>query len=114
MATETIYISLVSGTTNLHLHDNEGHEGDGSITTIVSPGDTVTWQIASGANISEITSIYAKAGSQDIFSSDPVSNGDGTWTGTVSNSATGEESYGIKYMVNGVEYDDDPKLQVQI
>lgn len=111
MATETIYISLVTGTTNLHLSDNEGHSGDGTITTDVSPGDTVTWKI-SGSGISGITSIYAKPDSQDIFSSDPAKNPDGSWTGTVSSSATGQESYGIKYMVSGTEYDDDPILRI--
>ena len=112
MATEYIYISLVPGTTNLHLSDNEGHEGDGTITTDVSLGDTVTWKI-SGSEISEITSIYAKPGSQDIFSSDPAKNPDGSWTGTISSSGSGQETYGIKYKVNSVEYDDDPILLIK-
>ncbi len=111
MADVTIYLSLVSGTTNLHLSDSEGHDGDGTITTDVKPGDNVTWQIASGANISSIDSIYDKV-SNNIFSSGPSSQPNGTWTGTVSSSASGSESYGILYTVDGTQYDDDPILDV--
>ena len=112
MADVTIYLSLVSGTTNLHLSDSEGHSGDGTITTDVDPGDNVTWRIDSGANISSIDSIYDKV-ANDIFSTDPAKQSDGTWKGTVSNSASGSESYGIKYTVDGTQYDDDPELQVK-
>ena len=114
MATETIFISLVSGTTELHLTDNEGHSGDGNLTTDVSPGDTVIWKISAGANISSISSIYKKVSSQDIFSTDPSEQNSGFWKGTVSDSATGKETYGIKYMIDGKEYDCDPVLQVKI
>lgn len=111
MAIETIYVDVVSGTTNLYLSDNEGHTGEGTITTDVSPSDTVTWRL-SGSTISEITSIYVKENSQDVFSTDPAKNTDGSWTGIVSDSATGNESYGIKYLIDGTEYDDDPVIRV--
>ncbi|MCR9254433.1 MAG: hypothetical protein NXI20_28725 [bacterium] len=112
MADVTIYLSLVGSTTQLHLSDSEGHSGDGTITTDVNKGDNVTWQIASGANISSIDSIYDKV-AHNIFSSGPSSQSDGTWQGTVSGSASGSESYGIKYTVNGTQYDDDPELKVK-
>ena len=112
MADVTIYVSLVSGTTNLHLSDSEGHSGDGTITTDVQPNQSVQWQIASGAGIDSLDNIYAKTGSENIFSSGPTKQGDGTWLGTVSSSATGTESYSIDYTVAGSPYTDDPDLKV--
>lgn len=112
MADVTIYVSLVSGSTNLHLSDSEGHSGDGTITTNVQSRQTVQWVIASGANIKSLDNIYAKAGSEDIFSSDPTKQSDGSWLGTVSENVTvGEnESYSIDYSIG---YTDDPELHVQ-
>ena len=112
MADVTIYVSLVSGTTNLHLSDSEGHSGDGTITTDVQRGQSVQWQIATGAGIDSLDNIYAKEGSQDIFSSDPAKQEDGSWLGTVSDSASGNESYSIDYTISGTSYTDDPELQV--
>lgn len=113
MATETIFISKESGGNGLYLSDNEGHSGDGNITTDVDPGDTVIWKLSKNGGIDEITDISAKNGSQDIFSSDPAKQNDGSWKGTVSNTATGTESYFIKYKINGTEYTDDPELDIQ-
>lgn len=113
MATETIFISKQTSGNGLFLSDNEGHSGDNSITTEVSPGDTVTWQLVSGGGIDEIVNIYAKTDSQDIFSSDPAKQSDGSFMGIVSNSATGKESYNIAYKINGVKYIDDPDLDIQ-
>ncbi|UII32390.1 hypothetical protein LVD17_00865 [Fulvivirga ulvae] len=113
MATETIFISKQTSGTGLYLSDNEGHSGDNTITTTVSPGDTVVWQLVNDGGIDEIVNIYPKVGSQDIFSSDPAKQGDGSWKGTVSSSASGNESYNIAYKINGVEYVDDPELEVQ-
>ncbi|ELR68919.1 hypothetical protein C900_05612 [Fulvivirga imtechensis AK7] len=112
MATETIKISKQSTGTGLYLEDNEGHAGDNTITTTVDPGDTVVWKLKDGGGIDEITNIYAKSTSQDIFSSDPVKQSDGSWKGTVSSSATGSESYSIDYKIGGTEYTDDPELKV--
>ncbi|MBL6448023.1 hypothetical protein JMN32_17025 [Fulvivirga sp. 29W222] len=113
MATETIFISKQASGTGLFLSDNEGDSGDNTITTAVSPGDTVVWELVSGGGIDEIVNIYAKTGSQDIFSSDPTKQSDGSFKGIVSNSATGNESYNIAYKINGTEYVDDPELEIQ-
>lgn len=112
MSTETIFVSRASGGTGLHLSDNEGHSGDGTITTDVNAGDTVKWKISTGGGIEEITNIYPKSTSQDIFSSDPAKQKDGSWQGTVSASATGSEFYNIDYKIDGVSYTDDPELQI--
>lgn len=112
MSTETIIISKQSTGTGLYLEDNEGHTGDNTITTTVDPGDTVIWKLKKDGGIDEITGISAKSDSQDIFSNDPEKQSDGTWKGTVSTSATGNESYNIKYKIGGTEYTDDPELQV--
>lgn len=114
MADVTIYVSLVPGTTNLHLSDSEGHSGDGTITTDVQPGQSVEWVI-DDSNITALTNIYAKTGSEDIFSSGPSQeSGSTSWLGTVSSSATGEESYSIDYNTTSASgLTDDPKLKVQ-
>jgi hypothetical protein len=111
MATETIFLSLVAGTTELHLADNQGHSGN-NITTDVNPGDDVQWKTVGNSGISSINSIYKKS-SQSVFSSGPSAQTATFWKGTVSESATGQEVYGIKYTVNGVEYDCDPIIKVK-
>ena len=113
MGQVTIYLSLVSGTTQLHLKDSEGHEGDGSITTLVDPGDTVVWEIVSGSGITAINDIYKKEGSLSLFSTGPSADANGTWSGVISANAKGEESYSIKYTVGGNQYVDDPQLKVR-
>lgn len=112
MSTEIIFVSKANGGTGLHLSDNEGHSGDGTITTDVHQGDTVKWKISAGGGIDEITNIYPKSTSQDIFSSDPVQQKDGSWKGTVSNNASGSEFYNIDYKIGGVSYTDDPELKI--
>lgn len=112
MATETIYIRKETDNTGLHLSDNEGHSGDGSITTTVQEGDTVIWQLAKNSGITEITNIYPKTGSENIFSNPPVQQPDGSWKGTVANSISGSESYSIDYNIGEDSYTDDPDLQV--
>ncbi|MEQ6122168.1 hypothetical protein [Reichenbachiella sp. MALMAid0571] len=112
MGLEVIFLSLEEGTTNLIFTDSEGHHGK-DITTDVQPGDTVKWKIYKGSGISEITSIYALPENKDIFSKNPAPDKHGTsWSGVISETATGEESYGIKYIVDGQEYDVDPIIRV--
>ncbi len=113
MATEIIYIRKQENSTGLHLSDNEGHSADGSITTIVHEGDTVIWQLKKNSGITAITNIYPKTGSENIFSSSPVLQPDGSWKGTVANSISGSESYSIDYTIGDDSYTDDPKLDVQ-
>lgn len=113
--TETVTIKIRKQTngTGLYLKDSEGHKGKDSITTDVNPGDTVVWKLKNNSGIDEITSISAKSTSQDIFSSDPVEQKDGSWKGTVSSTASGSEDYSIGYKIGGTDYTDDPQLNVQ-
>jgi len=112
MSTEVIFLSLKAGTKKLIFTDNEGHHGT-DITTDVQPGDTVKWKIRQGSGISEITSIYRVPENGDIFSQDPAPDSGGTsWSGVISETATGAESYGIKYIVDGQEYDVDPEVRI--
>ena len=113
MATETIYIRKQASGTGLYLSDNEGHSGDGSITTIVHEGDTVIWKLKPNGGITAITSIYPKTGSENIFSTNPAKQPDGSWQGTVANPVSGSESYSIDYTIGQDSYTDDPKLDVQ-
>lgn len=112
MAIETIFIRKQENNTGLHLSDNEGHSGDGSITTTVNEGDTVVWQLKPKGGITEITNIYPKTGSENIFSTNPTAQPDGSWKGTVANSISGTESYSIDYNIGKDSYTDDPKLEV--
>ncbi len=113
MATETIFISKQADGTGLHLSDNEGHSGDGTITTIVHEGDTVIWKLKPNGGITEITNIYPKTGSGNIFSTNPAAQPDGSWKGTVANSILGAEAYSIDYTIGDDSYTDDPELKVK-
>jgi hypothetical protein len=117
MSTDIINISKQEGNNRLYLTDNEGHTGKDNITTDVKPGDTVTWKLVPNGGIDQITGINPKTGSQDIFSVDPVPvNKDdpkSDWTGTVSENATGTESYSIDYKIGGASFKDDPDLEVE-
>lgn len=112
MAIEKIFIHKQIDGTGLHLSDNEGHSGDGTITTIVREGDTVIWKLASNSGITAITNIYPKTGSENIFSNPPMLQPDGSWEGTVANSISGNESYSIDYNIGEDSYTDDPELDV--
>lgn len=115
MGKETINVGLVadSNPPELHLTDSEGHSVDGgNLTTTVKHKDKVIWDIVSKSGISAIT-ISKKASSQDIFSKDPAVQPDGSWKGTISDTASGEESYNIGYTVNNVNYVCDPILQIK-
>jgi len=113
MSKETINISLVAGSNppELYLSDSEGHHGEGNLTTNVNCGDKVIWEIVAESGISSI-SICRKRDSEDIFSKDPRAQQDGSWKGTVSNDATGEETYNIGYTVDGEDYVCDPILKI--
>jgi len=113
MGTETIIISKQATGTGLYLTDNEGHAGDGTITTIVREGDTVVWQLKPNGGITAITNIYPKAGSKNIFSTNPAKQPDGSWQGTVANPVSGSESYSIDYTIGENSYTDDPEFEVQ-
>ncbi len=98
----------------LHLKDNEGHEHDKTITSKVKAGGTITWKLMKNSDIQEIVNVYKKSDSQDIFSTDPHSeNGSTDWTGVISKTASGEESYNIDFIYkDGSKITDDPEIEV--
>lgn len=114
MADVSITIRLKLGTTRLQLEDSQGHTGDApGFFTDVSKGDTVYWKLADHSGIDEITGIRAKNGAFTIFNSgSPHKNGAG-WVGKVKDDASGENSYDIDYVVNGLSLSEDPELKVK-
>lgn len=106
-----IYVSRDKKTGQLHLRDSEGHAGDGSITTVVHPGDKVEWMLGKG--LDEITGISPVSGSQNIFDGKVHKNGHGSWKGTVSELAQGSEEYTIQYVAENKTESDNPKLKVK-
>ena len=99
MSTETITVSVATGTTApLIISDNEGHSGntttqDENFTTNVGGGDTVTWNIATDSSITQIQ-IVENTG--DLFSTNPAPTAGGTSvSGIISSTATGGDTYTI-------------------
>ena len=99
------------------LSDDEGHNantgvGDAAMTTLVGPGDLVTWQ--KGGNISSLDNIFEPEGT-DLFIIDPSEEKNGTWVGIVGSlPPDSEEAYSITYKVGGVQQPtQDPKLKMQ-
>lgn len=122
----TIYVSRNGNSNQLKLRDSEGHNpGNDDLTTIVSPGDTVTWMLDPNEN--GLTSINAvnktvpgdpsyDPNSVDLLVSGTTSN-NGVYTGTVVSPSPGNgkyEKYKIGFMVpgNSTIFFDDPKLQM--
>jgi len=100
----------------LHLKDSEGHEHDKTITSEVTAGGKVTWQLAPNSDIKEIVNIYPKNGSQNIFSTIPHQvEGSTDWEGIVDKDATGVESYNIdfRFKEDMVVYTDDPEVKIK-
>lgn len=79
----------------------------------VAPGDTVQWNLQAGAtNIQSIDNIHEKAGSTNIFVGEPTKSGN-NFSGTISNSATGSETYFIAWTdASGNSQTFDPRLTV--
>ena len=105
MATINITGSDTS-TGNLTLSDNN---------PTVSQNETVTWVIQGNSGVSAITGIHEKVGSQDVFNGEPgpVGGGSKNYSGTISSSATGEETYYINWTDDdGNPHQYDPKITV--
>ena len=74
--------------------------------------DDVIWVTA--GDITDIDSITPKSSSPNLFTIKPYRRLNGTWWGRIDANATinAIESYQIKYTVNGVQYTQDPKIQI--
>ncbi|MEO7800418.1 MAG: hypothetical protein ABIR81_00380 [Ginsengibacter sp.] len=91
-------------------------ESGGSADTFkIDAGKKVQWLIQTNA-IQDVTNIFKKSTSSNIFSEEPHRLGNSTtWEGTISSSATGqEEDYNITWTDQaGATYLFDPKIQVK-
>ena len=99
---------------HLILTDSEGHTGEDNITTYASDSDSIIWILAENSGISALTGIDAKEGSENLFSDGPNKVSDSEWRGVIAPTATGTESYYIKYILNdGEQRRDDPKVVIK-
>ena len=118
MATRKIFIS--KGTDDgLKLRDSEGHDpGNDHLTTNVSPGDTVYWEIdPRDPSIYAIKGIVKKDNSPaNLLTGPPVKDGNKyKWTVFDNPALRGqEEYYYIKYKITegGSIKHDDPKMRM--
>lgn len=124
MATRTIYVSLRPNTTQLKVRDSEGHDpGNDNITTVVTPGDTIVWELDNNSNLASLNGISKKAqgypNDTNLLVSPPASD-NGVYTGTVVASppqhGTYIEHYQIDYQITpgGPVLNDDPILQMNV
>jgi len=125
MATINIYISRNGQSNNIKVRDSEGHDpGNDNITTDVSPGDTVIWQLDSNSGLTSLDGITRTVSSDHSFDPNAVdllvstpSGSNSVFTGTVVSTSPGRgkyEKYKIGYTVPGTigTQWDDPKLQI--
>lgn len=81
----------------------------------VSQGDTVTWMISNLSGVAAITGIVDNSTNQ-LFSTPPAKmpGNSGNWQGTISNTASGSETYTIQYQIVGSTtiYSFDPTIQI--
>ena len=86
---------------------------DKNTTTLVKNGDIMIWK--KSEDITDLNAI-TETGGDDVFSSNPKKQKDGTWKATVGNfPANNTQSYSITYTVkNALEnpYTQDPKIKM--
>ena len=89
-------------------------EADQNTTTLVSPGNVMTWKMT--GDITQINAI-TETGGDAVFSTDPAPQPDGTWQAVVGNFPAGNtQTYSIIYTVKGAPnnpYTQDPKISVK-
>ena len=89
---------------------NDGQSNGPNITTNVNNGDTVKWKLIPNSGITSLDGINDT--STDVFNPDPSPQPDGSYQGTVCATAGQAETYLVEYTFNGVQYNHDPKIQV--
>ena len=86
--------------------DNKSKGAD--ILTEVSSGEKVKWKIKNNSGITSIDAIIDTSSVQ-LFSVLPTAANN--WTGTIGSLDSGsEESYKVEHTINGVKYQQDPRL----
>jgi hypothetical protein len=87
---------------------------DKNTTTLVKNGDIMIWK--KSEDITDLKAI-TETGGDDVFSSNPKKQDDGTWKATVGKFPSGNtQSYSITYVVKGApkpQYTQDPKLKMR-
>lgn len=82
---------------------NKGSSSEGTteLKTTCAPGDIINWRVTpiNGTDTVVITSMFNSSG--DIFATPPSEQPDGSWQGTVS--STGNETYQMQILINGVK-----------
>ncbi len=125
MATINIYVSRNGRSNNIKLRDSEGHNpGNDNVTTDVSPGDTIIWQLDSDSGLTSLDGVTKTVASDPSFDPNGVdllvstpSGSNSVYTGTVVSISPGRgkfENYKVGYTVpgtNGTQWDD-PKLLI--
>ncbi|MFD2203343.1 hypothetical protein [Shivajiella indica] len=96
----------ISDGTNIVYSEND----DTNLITDVKAGYNIIFKKA--GDISSILGI-SETGGTNVFSSLPTLQPDGTWKGVIGSfPPNSEESYNISYVVNGVTYNQDPKIRI--
>jgi len=89
-------------------------KGDKNTITLVSPGNIMIWKMSG-----DITKIIAvvETGGDEVFSTNPALQSDGTWQAIVGNFPSGnEQAYSIVYSVKGAPcncYCQDPVMKIK-
>ncbi len=112
MAKETIFVSIIEGTTELTFKDSAGKSGK-EITTVCKCGDQVRW-LASSKGL-DITGIPMKDGTPSIWAEGKrPSKAKQGWVGTICETAAGKTAaYSVQYTINeGRILEQDPQIQV--
>lgn len=129
----TIYVSRQGNSLNLRLRDSEGNNpGNDQLTTLVDPGNAVTWELDPNANspaqpgyfpIASIQSVVKSNSADPRYSNDvdvltaPPAPVNGLWTGYVKLPSPGIgkfEHYQIYYYLpnDTTLHNDDPIMQM--
>lgn len=108
MATIVIQIRLDGAGPGITLDDGQSNGND--ITTNVKNGDIVKWKLIPNSGITSLDGINDT--STDVFNPDPTVQPDGSYQGTVCSTPGQSETYLVEYTFNGVQYNHDPKIQV--
>lgn len=87
-------------------------DADKNTITLVSPGNIMIWKMTE--DVIEINAITENEGN-DVFSTNPTKQSDGTWQAVVGNFPPGNtQSYSITYTVKGIEgtFTQDPIMKI--